>query len=193
MSSSWFAVAVLLLASTACKERNPAFVGPGASSGTDATDTADPGSTGATDPTSNPSTFTTTPDPTVETTVDPTGDTSSGSSTDATASTGPAQSTGPAESTGPSGDVTYPACDFGARPECPEGYDACVDIQDGNWCTVFCDDPSTCPQPTSGTATVECAGPGGNQCALGCDDGAECPDGMQCEEINGNIDRCVWP
>lgn len=185
VSSSWFAVVVVLLASTGCKERNPAFVGPGTSSGTDATD---PGSSGG--PTSSASsTFTTTPDPTtattVETTVDPTGDSSSG--------TDPTTGTGSSESTGPAGDVSYPACDFGAQPECPDGYDDCIAIPDGSWCTVFCDDPSTCPQPTSGTATVECAGPGGNQCALACDGGAACPDGMQCVLINGNIDRCVWP
>lgn len=189
VSSSSFAVVVVLLASTGCKERNPAFVGPGTSSGTDATDTADPSSTGG--PTSNSTTLTTTPDPTMDPTMDPTVETTVDPTEGTGTGTDPTTGTGSAESTG--GDVSYPACEFGAQPECPDGYDDCVAIPDGNWCTVFCDDPSTCPQPTSGTATVECAGPGGNQCALACDGGAACPDGMQCVQINGNIDRCVWP
>lgn len=162
----------------ACKEPNPAFMPD-----TDGTSTtaasATAGTAGSSD--DGPATLTITG---ASTTV--TGDASTSTDGSTSLDTSSSGTTG--------GGATYPACDPMATPPCPADENDCVQVQGGSWCAKHCDgDASVCPQPTSGDATVECAGPGGNQCALDCSGNANCPDGMDCRHLNGTVYRCIWP
>lgn len=178
-------LAVAPWALAACKEPNPDFM-PDASStgGSDSQgETSTASTTGVSDATTIGSSFTvSSTTASSETTDDPT--------TTEPGSTGASTTTDP--TTGGGSDPTYPACDADTPTMCPRGFDECIPVQAGGWCTVHCEDPSTCPVPVSGTAEVVCAGPSGNQCALDCGGGKTCPDGMGCTHIQGTIYRCVW-
>ncbi len=168
----------------ACKEPNPDFMPEGSSSGHD--------SHGGTSSTASSS------DAGEQTTIGSSltlTSSASASETTETATTGTTEvgSSGATDpTTGGGGDPTYPACDAPTPTTCPPGFDECVPVQGGGWCTVHCEDASTCPVPGSGSAEVVCAGPSGNQCALDCSGGASCPDGMGCTHLQGTIYRCIW-
>jgi len=57
------------------------------------------------------------------------------------------------------------------------------------WCHQACDDVSTCPVPSTGSAEVSCDPDWG--CSLLCDGDEECPDGMDCHFASGQL-RCFW-
>lgn len=206
-----------LLMTTACPGSDPVGSGTDASSSsagdtssTDAsvtlttTTASSMSATGMTmtGPTTDPTS--TTDDPT-GTTDEPTGTTEPTGTEETTepTTTEPAD-TGSSSTGEPPGPVTYDACDLEARPDmqCAIEGDTCwqipsIDPTDPvrHWCGIACEngDPSGCPEPTSGDATVECSGLFGAPCALSCADGETCPDGMVCYDamING-VMRCVW-
>jgi hypothetical protein len=143
---------------------------------------------------------TTTDDPDTSAT-DPTSTTDEPSTGEPETSSGdPSESSSSGEPVTP----TYGPCDLDAEPDmqCLEKGESCAEIPSVNpndpvhhWCSILCDkgDPSGCPEPTSGDATIECSGLPGAPCALSCADGETCPDGMICLDamING-VFRCVW-
>lgn len=118
----------------------------------------------------------------------------------------PADSSGTAgmDSTGDSatgtttggGEATYPECMPDADPVCPKEYDDCVQLMQGNYnfCTVTCEGPDDCPDPSSGTAIAICGGPNQDRCELDCGDDATCPDGMECIGVGPGMTfmRCAW-
>lgn len=101
---------------------------------------------------------------------------------------------GASDSTG-GGDGSYPACEPDADPPCPRGWDECIELDDPQrtWCSHECDDDDDCEPPSEGDAQPVCAGPSGDSCALDCSDDRTCPRGMDCEELFGDVVRCVWP
>lgn len=108
--------------------------------------------------------------------------------TEATTDTG-------SSSSGDMEEPAYPPCMTDADPVCPEPYDQCYDFfgPGFNVCSQTCMEPDDCPQPTTGDATVACAGPMMNQCVLDCAGGAMCPDGMECVPVGGMMFfRCAW-
>lgn len=219
MKLHWLATLGLTLALPACpsSESGDGGTGTGSSSGdpvttdmsvtisttqtsmsaTDATMTSV-----TTDPTTTTDEPTTTdPDTSATTAPETTTDATDGT-TDPTTETG---STGPDESSSTGdGVVTYPPCDFDGDPagECAGKGESCALIPamnpndpDRHWCAIPCEmgDPSGCPEPSSGDATVECSGLPGAPCALSCADGETCPDGMVCfDAMINNVMRCVW-
>ena len=166
--------------------------------------------------TTSPSTSATmTTEPPTSTTVDPTTGDPPDTDTDPTATDGMTTTT-----TG-GGEVTYPPCEepggtggtttTGGFMECPPEYNACYTwpfgggIPSHNKCTILCESPDECPDPSSGNAPVGCAGPPGSEtCVLDCTPGAgggttttggeiECPDGMVCVDIGFmGFSRCLW-
>jgi hypothetical protein len=173
------AIGATLAFVVACKEPNPAFMPD--TDGTTSTAGSGPGSSSSGS------------DGPVSLTL--TGATTTAASDGSTAVDGSSTTQDPTTDSDPTaGDATYPACDPMATPPCPPDESDCVQVQGGSWCAKNCDgDASVCPPPTSGTATVECAGPGGNQCALDCSANAACPDGMDCRHLTGTVYRCIWP
>ncbi|HET6583407.1 MAG TPA: hypothetical protein VFG69_08165 [Nannocystaceae bacterium] len=166
---------LVLVALSACREPNPAFVGD------------DDASTGA------PSTSTSAAATTAEDSTtggDPDTTTSSADTHDPDTSS--ASADGDSGSTGAPPSDPYPACDPRADPPCPREFPECLAVGGLNWCAQPCDVDEDCPPPSSGDPEVVCAGPDGHQCALDCADEQTCPDGMTCEEIVNNIYRCVW-
>jgi hypothetical protein len=121
--------------------------------------------------------------------------TSNGTTSDDTTS-GAGSSSG--DSSGGSDPTAYPPC-ADADPRCPEPYEGCIEPMDGafgNACTLLCNDPSECPVPDSGGATIICAAPMmmSDFCQLDCSRGP-CPDGMACVGLGpmGQALRCLWP
>lgn len=125
--------------------------------------------------------------------------TSTGAATDgADSSTG--DPTSGSDSSGGGGEAAYPACQPDADPVCPKPYELCWPEGGpggggNNFCTIECESPDDCPQPTSGEAVPVCEGPPGTDvCILDCSKGA-CPDDMECVDVfdNGMFLRCIYP
>ena len=182
---------------------------------TDMPTTTSPSTTTPSTTTPSTSATTMTTEPPTSTTVDPTTGDPTDTDTDPTLTGGMTTTTG-------GGEVTYPPCEApggttggttttGGFSECPPEYNACYEFPFGggnpthNKCTILCDSPDECIEPSSGNAPVDCAGPPGSEtCVLDCTPGAgggttttggeiTCPDGMVCVDIGFmGFSRCLW-
>jgi hypothetical protein len=172
-----------------CKEPNPDFDGPAGGSGSGSS------SSGAT-PTTGPLPMTTSG-------MDGTGSTSLPVDTTSdtmpldTSSSGALESTTMAGSSSSGGEEgpLYPPCMLDGDPVCPRPYVECYDFlaPDYTVCTLPCGQDDQCPVPATGDAVPQCAGQGNDQCVLDCSGGATCPDRMECQQVGGMFERCVWP
>jgi hypothetical protein len=125
--------------------------------------------------------------------------TTSATTDDSTTTT--VDTTGSGSGTDTGGEVVgeYPECSED-EPECPEGFDLCVQLgggedPPGSHCTIYCGNDMECPAVDGADAIPTCGAPMSemDRCSLDCNGGLSCPSGMQCLQLFTGVFRCGFP